>query len=270
MPARLLALLIWLAPAVAFAQVGLDVIELRYRSAQDLLPLLQPLVAPEGSVSALDNRLVVRATPAQMTQVRRLLDTFDRPPRQLLITVRQGSVIDSHRQAAGVSGVYRRGDGAIVVPRADGSLPSQVEVELQNQHHHSDSSGSQQLRVEEGREAQIELGRSVPYTTSYRTPGGGIVQRTESHSTGTGFTVLPRVQGQRVHLEISVKQQVPVAGGVINVQNASSVVSGALGEWFDIGGAVQQITQSGSSLLGGGQSSSRREGSILVKVEEVP
>ena len=45
---------------VAHAQQSvLEVIDLRYRSAQEMLPLLQSFIVKDGSISALDNRLVV-------------------------------------------------------------------------------------------------------------------------------------------------------------------------------------------------------------------
>lgn len=267
---RLFAFLLCLVPLLALAQARLEVIEPRHRSAQELVPLLQPLVEPDGSVSAYDNKLVLRATPAQLAEVRQLLESFDRAPRQLLISVRQGSVADLREDAAGVSGTYRRGSGAIAVPRADGSLPRDVEIELRRQRSQSDSRGMQQVRVEEGREAQIQLGQSVPVVSRYRRPDGVIVERTESYDTGSGFTVLPRLQGERVQLEISVRQALPRGDGSVNVQNASSVVSGPLGEWFDVGGAVQQLNQSSRGLLSAGSLAGQREGSILVKVDEVP
>lgn len=270
MSCRIALLLVCLLPLAVHAQARLEVIEPRHRSAEELLPLLQPVVQPEGSVSAYDNKLVLRATPAQLAEVRRLLETFDRAPRQLLISLRRGSVAELREDAAGVSGSYRRGGGAIVIPREDGRVPSHLELELRRQRSASDSRGVQQLRVEEGREAQIHMGQSVPVVSRYRRADGLIVERTESYDTGSGFTVLPRLQGTHVQLEISLRQAQPAGDGSFSVQRASSVVSGPLGEWFDIGGAVQQLSQSRQGLFSAGDSSGRSESSVWVKVEEVP
>lgn len=266
----LVVLLCGLLPWLALAQGQLEVIEPRHRSAQELLPLLQPLVEPDGSVSAFDNKLVLRATAAQMAEVRQLLASFDRAPRQLLISVRQGGAVDDRRASVGVSGVILRGDGGIVLPREDSSIPSSPRVEARDDHRSGDVAADQQVRVEEGREAQLMIGQSLPYSSSHRRADGVIVQRTEYSSGGTGFTVLPRLQGQRVQLEILARQQLPGSGGARQVQNASSIVSGPLGEWFDIGGAVQQVSQSSRGLLGGGDVSSRHESRIMVRVDELP
>lgn len=263
--------LLSLLPLVALAQPSLQVIDLRYRSAQELLPLLQPVVEPGGSISAYNSQLIVRATPAQMTELRQLLDQLDRAPRQLMISVRQGGVVESRGLGVGVSGVYRRGDGSIVVPRADGSLPrGGVELELGQREQRDDRGISQQLRVEEGREAQIMLGSSQPYSYRERLPDGTVVTRTEYRDAGSGFTVLPRLQGERVQLEISAQQQRFTRGGAIDTRSASSVVGGPLGEWFEIGAAVQQASASSGGLSGYSEGSSRSDSSIQVRVELLP
>lgn len=248
---------------------GLQVIPLQYRNPQEMLRVLAPLVAPDGSVSAYENQLIVRATPAQMAEVRRVLAAVDQPPRQLLISVKQDEESALDRRGAGISGQYERGDGKILIPRADGRLPSRAEIELQDQHSSTRTSGNRQLRTEEGREAQIFLGQSLPYQSRYHTGDDGSVIRTEYRDAGSGFTVLPRLQGSRVQLEISLKQQVPGAGGTFNIQSTSSTVSGPLGEWFDIGSAVQQVTQSASGLLYGEHDAGSEVRRIMVKVEEV-
>ncbi|HSW14553.1 MAG TPA: secretin N-terminal domain-containing protein [Solimonas sp.] len=254
---RRLILLICLLPLTTLAQSRLEVIDLRYRSPQELLPLLRPLVEPEGSVSAWENQLVVRATPAQLAELRQLLEQLDRAPRQLLISVRQGGVADSRQQSAGVGGVYRDGE-------------AELELRLRDRSSHGDSSASQQLRVEEGREAQLMVGQSRPYSRSWRRPDGVIVQQTETVSGGSGITVLPRLQGDRVQLEIHAQQQLPGTGGVASVQRTSSIVSGRLGEWFEIGGAVQQASQSSQGILYGGTASASSSGSVMVRVDLLP
>lgn len=262
----LILLMSLLLPSALLAQATvLEVIELGFRNAQDVLPIAQQLVEPNGSVNALENKLVVRATPAQIAQLRTMLEQLDRAPRQLLISVRQSGSGTSSELSADVSGTYRRGDGRIVVPRPDGSIPHQPTLEIEDRQQRSRDSGVQQVRTMEGREAQIQIGASQAYAG--RQPGGGT--SVEFQEAVTGFTVLPRVNGDIVQLEISPRQDRLQADGSIRIQRINSVVSGRLGEWFDIGGAVQSVTQSSSGLFGGGQSSAKSERSVMVKVEEV-
>lgn len=265
MPILVLLMSLLIPPALLAQATVLEVIELGFRNAQDVLPIAQQLVEPNGSVNALENKLVVRATPAQIAQLREVLARLDRAPRQLLISVKQGGSVTGSEQSVGVSGTYQRGDGRIVVPGPDGRIPRQPTLEIEDRQRRSSDSGVQQVRTMEGREAQIQIGASQAYAV--RQPGGGT--SVEFQEAVTGFTVLPRVNGDLVQLEISPRQDRFQADGSLSVQRINSTVSGRLGEWFDIGGAVQSVTQSSSGLFGGGRSSEQSARSVMVKVEAV-
>ncbi|MGH8635349.1 MAG: secretin N-terminal domain-containing protein, partial [Burkholderiales bacterium] len=104
---RLLAglMLVALAGVAAHAQnTVLEVIPLRYRMAQEVIPMIQPMLAREGSVSGFQGQLVVRTTPANLEEIKRILASLDTAPRQLLITVRQDAESGRSRSSAEVSG----------------------------------------------------------------------------------------------------------------------------------------------------------------------
>lgn len=84
---RTLLLALAAASTTAGAQ-PIEIIGLRHRFADDLLPLLQPLVEPGGALTGQGSQLFLRASPANARQIKEVLATLDRPPRQLLITVR--------------------------------------------------------------------------------------------------------------------------------------------------------------------------------------
>ena len=99
--------------------------------------------------------------------------------------------------------------------------------------------------VRQGKPALIEIGQSVP-VAERRVKGGGIDPRLYNTITykdvTTGFRVLPRVSGSIVTLEISPQRAAPSAqgGGSCDIAQMHTTVSGTLGEWIDIGGAVQE------------------------------
>jgi len=91
---RLSALLLvlgWLLMQADSARAEVRIFDLQHRSAPELVPIVSPLLGSDGGVSALDNRLIVRADPKTLNEIARLVIKLDTPPRQLLITVRQGS-----------------------------------------------------------------------------------------------------------------------------------------------------------------------------------
>ena len=63
------ACLLALAFAAQAQQQVLEVLTLGYRQADDLIPLLRPLLAPGGTLTGTSNRLIVRTTPANLAEL---------------------------------------------------------------------------------------------------------------------------------------------------------------------------------------------------------
>src|SRR5688572_22161415 len=97
------AVLLVLVTVTARSQ-SLEVIPLRYRPAAEVIPVIQPMLAPGGSVSGYQGQLVVRTTPANLDEIKRILASIDTAPRQLIITVRQDAEASSSASSAEVSG----------------------------------------------------------------------------------------------------------------------------------------------------------------------
>jgi type II secretory pathway component GspD/PulD (secretin) len=279
--ARLVALLGLLAAFGLAAETVFEIIELRYRSAEELLPVLRPLVEPEGTISSAQNKLIVRAPRERLTELRRLVAQLDTVPRMLLVTVRQGGGRDSSTRAAGVAGKGEFGDvGVDVPPTVDPTLPGvgvagskgAVEVRGGTRETETANSNDQQLRVMDGREAVIYIGQSVPYATKTYGYGGTVSKGVEFRDVLTGFVVRPRLQGDRVTLDISPQQESldPGSHGAISVSRMSTSVSGALGEWMDLGAVTQQSTVESHETFSRSRTDSETRNQVLIKVELLP
>ena len=108
----LLLLFYCAALPVSYAQqLVTEVLPLGYRSINEIIPLVRPLVRPSGSVAGLQGQLVVTATPQQMAEVRRVLGKLDKSPVRLLISVRRGNSRNGKKGSASVQG--RAGNIAI-------------------------------------------------------------------------------------------------------------------------------------------------------------
>lgn len=278
---RTFALLVFLMATSVAAQSAIEIIELRYRSADELLPVLRPLVEPNGSISAAQNKLIIRSTPQNLSELRKLVSQLDTAPQQLLVTVRQDSSRSSTTRAAGISGKGQFGDVTVTAPpTVDPSMPgvgvagSKGTVELRGGQRDSQvtDGGDQQLRVMDGREAVIYVGQEVPYTTRSVGPGGVVTTQTELRSVLTGFVVRPRVQGDRVTLEVSPQQESldPGSGGSVNVSRLSTSISGQIGEWIDLGAVTQQGSVERSGNLSRSITDSSNQQQVMIKVELAP
>jgi hypothetical protein len=281
----------WLAIAasVKSAELSLEVIELRYRTVEQLLPILQPLVQKPGTVSGMHSSLIVRTTPANLAEIRRVLDAVDRAPRRLMITVRQDA--DANRSDEGVSvsasiGTPRArvtlpggdaGDSGAVVQARRGDDRARARV-YSTQSLENDRT-TQQVQVIEGSEALIRVGQSVPVPSRSvvrRVIGGRVVEQTvdtvDYRDALTGFLVRPRLAGEVVTLELSPQRDTlgTQGPGSINVQRVSTTVSGRLGEWIEIGGIVSGRAFEASGTAYRTNSAAGDDRRVLVKVDEIP
>src|SRR5437016_12711706 len=79
------ALAAWAAHSLA--QQALEIIPLRHRTVDQVLPALQPLVEPGGALTGQSGQLIVRTSPANLVEIKRALEAIDRPPRRRPLTV---------------------------------------------------------------------------------------------------------------------------------------------------------------------------------------
>lgn len=277
-----------LAFGAAHAQTTvLEVIPLRYRPAQEVIPVIQPLLPREGSVSGLQGQLIVRTTPANLEEIKRVLASIDIAPRQLMITVRQDADSARRRSRAEVSGSVGSEHGRVTVPGSretrggnvvlrDGD--DRIRANVQESESTASDRNIQSVRVMEGREAFVSVGQSVPVRERQvrRTVVGGqvveqVMEGTQYRDVTTGFHVVPRLAGDRVTLDVSPQRETHsrrVPGGV-DVQSMVTTVSGRLGEWMEIGGIRRDASGQQTMLFGHSATAARDSRRVLVKVDEI-
>lgn len=278
-----LCFLLALLAGAAHAQQQLEIINLKGRTADQVLPQLRPFVEPGGAISGMNNQIFIRASDANRRQIRELLAAIDRPPRRLVISVRQDADSTALARGGEVSGSVgsdrvriesRRtivGGAGVTVRSGDDAVRGQV--------YDSRSAGServsQQVQVVEGGRAYINVGTSVPVPLRQvvLTPGGAIVSDTVVYrDLGTGFYAEPQLSGDHVTLTISPTHDTPGSHGPgsANIQRLTTTVSARLGEWMQIGGSVQEESSDRDGTM---RYSTRRGGSsrtVQLKVEELP
>jgi type II secretory pathway component GspD/PulD (secretin) len=254
----LLALALALAAPPARAQ-EMEVFNLRHRTADQVIPILQPLVEPGGAISGLQNQVIVRASRRNLEQIRQALAAIDSAPRRLLISVRQDAAGSLAQRGAAVSGTISNQGSNVDVRVRDSAASGTERVD-------------QQVQGLDGSPAFISIGQSVPVQTGVVTqgPGGTWVQGgTTIQNYQTGFFVVPRVAGDRVTLEVSTQRDRPTGFGTAQTQALSTVASGRLGEWIALGGVGQSEAQAQRGILSGGQVVSSGGRTIFVRVDEI-
>jgi hypothetical protein len=237
---------------------SLQVIDLHYRTAQDVIPVLQPLLAPGDALTGNDYKLFVRASPATLKQVRSVLEQLDRKPRQLLVSVRRASkgTVEREAAAANVELGTRDSRGSVVATEDSASREGGDVASVQ---------------VIEGNSALISTGQSVPLITA--AAGGGrrpwAASSTSYRDISSGFMVTPRISGETVTLDIEQRNQQAGANSSVQTQSLSTQIQGSLNQWISLGGVRESSNSQDSGILNRQYSTRSDATTIWVKVEEL-
>ena len=246
-----LAVSLLIAIPAAVAQNALEIIALRHRTAEQVIPALQPLLEPGATLSGQGAQLFVRASPANLAELRRALDSIDRPQKRLLISVRFDQALDAANRGIDASGRI-------------GNRDSRVEIRAEDSRTRAEERVDQRVQALEGARATILTGESRPVRQRQfiQTPAGVISQEvTVVQETTSGFEVIPRVVGDTVQVQIA-QQRVGSA--------AATTASGRLGEWFELGSVAMTAARDDRGIASASRSSGGETRRVWIRVDEVP
>jgi type II secretory pathway component GspD/PulD (secretin) len=229
-------------------QRGLEIITLKHRTADEVIPALQPLLETGGALSGDNFTLFVRTSPANLVQLRQALEQLDRRPSQYLISVRNSTRQEIEREELAAAAAIGT-NGARATVRATDANARQQGTNISS------------VMVLEGNEAFIATGAGQPAR------GGGSFGRQNS-----GITVTPRrLSDQQVMLQIQQQSRERSAtSGRIESQSLSTQVTGKLGQWLELGGLSGSSSTTQRGILSGSYATSSDERSVWVKIELSP
>lgn len=260
---KVLLLVLSICCSLAWGQ-SLDIIDLKHRNAEQLLPQLAPFVEPGGALSGMNDKLFLRASSRNQAEIRKLVGALDTPLRRLMISVRQDGADSAAEGGGSAAGRVVLGGGAPVV---SGS------ARLYQADSRSRREIRQQVQTIDGGRAAIMVGQSfvLPLRQVVLTPAGVVVSESfVQRDLGTGFVAVPRLSGERVTLEISPRDDTPGSlPGSVNVQRLLTTVSGRLGEWLELGGSSGEQSASSGAIGAYSAGSASRQRRLLLMVEEL-
>lgn len=275
------------SPLAAIGQTVTEVIPLQHRSSDEIIPVLQPLLDKQGAISGMQGQLIVRTTPANLQEIKRLLAEIDTAPRRLIITVKQDVDRATEQRLRAISGSSAAAGARVTITGSEGNSGQTVETGrqqdggqkarvLSSRSLESDRN-TQHVQVLEGSRAFIHSGQSLPQPARglIYSPQGDVrvIENTQMRDAVTGFSVLPRVHGDQVTLEVSPQRDKPSmqTPGAIDIQQMTTTVSGRLGEWIELGGVGQgQAEQAGAAAAARSIKTAGQQRKVLIKVEEAP
>ena len=222
------------------AQGALEIVPLRHRTAEQVLPALRPLLEPGATLTGHGTQLIVRTSPANLAELRRALDAIDRPARRLQVSVRMDGALERSAQEVEASARIR-------------NRGSRIDIRGEDRHTSATDRVDQRIQVLEGGRAYIATGQSTPV------PQGQAILET-----ATGFEAVPRIAGDRVLVDIVQRRETPE-----RQQGLSTTVSAHLGEWFEVGRAVEEASRDERGLAARASGAGRESRRIWLKVDEL-
>lgn len=261
----------------------LEVIRLKHKTVDQVLPVLQPLVESGGALTGQGNALFLRASAGNRAQIKQALAAMDVPLRRLVITVRQDNDRSGETSGAEVSGSIGTGGVRITQPGSAETRGGSVEIRrgddvVRGRSYSTRGSAadrvSQQVQTVEGGQAFIQVGYSFPLPLRSIVVGahGAIVSESVVYrDLGTGFYARPMLAGDAVTIEISPQQESLSAtqDGAVRSARLTTTVSGRLGEWIELGGTNQDTERDHSGTLSYSTRGSLEQRRVLLRVEEL-
>lgn len=245
----------------ASAAADMEVYHPKHRVAEDLVPLVEAVLAPDGRV-AVDSHsgaMVLLGTAEGLAQALELLALQDRPLRTVLI--HHETRTQSDLSASGARVAWSTGGGALRVGNVSrGAAGRGAALNLVDRSREGAGSEVGMLRVLEGEWGRIARGSEVVLPTgSWRYPDAVRV------AAESGLEVRPRILGDgRVRLDLRPFQASLGRGGTVARAGADTTLVVTPGETAVVGGLASARSGSSRSLLSGGVSRDRSEDRVLL------
>ncbi len=249
-------------------QKVLEIIELSGRPAEEIANIVRPLLDRDETVVSHRSQLIFKINPTNIGEIRRLVSQLDVSPHRLMISVLQGKDLN-------VDELNARGRINVNIGSRDrGGNKIKARGHFYQTESDSTLGTTQKLQTLEGTPALIKVGEEYP-VPNYSTDRYGhqtvISGGLEYREATTGFSVIPRLVGREVNLEISPwsDQRSSLGNGRIEVQSVRTTVRVLLGEWVELGGVSETESFEQWGTLSRSHRTRKQKNRIFVKVEDL-
>lgn len=234
------------------AAAEFKIITLQHQLAEDILPSVQPFMQQDGTVTAMQNHLIIRTSSENMAEIEQIIARLDVARQNFKITVSQQNNLETTDNAITLSG--RKQFGKLEISNGKHSHKREAGAQISISDTQTDTQGSsrQFINVTDGERAFIRVGQSIPFTQEWisLTQRYVSIQRTtEFVDINTGFSVRARNIGEQIELEITPSIAQLNQNSVIDFVQLSSIIRVKQGEWLDLGGIMQQKDEVSRAIL---------------------
>ena len=239
---------------------------LKHQTPANIIPSIQPFLQSGETVIAAHNELILRIKPANIVELKALINKLDVASHRLRIYVNRDGRFQQQQEGYELNQQLHIGSG--VKRSYQGSL------KVYTSSKHSNDNKQQSIQVLDGHTAHISSGISRPSKNlqiSQHANSLHISSTSEYIESSSGFYVTPRLSHGAVILEISPWYQRPLAGqaNATEFSRVSSIIRGRLNSWIKLSGINEQGHLSSSRILGKHHQTAQKNHGIWLKVVDL-
>lgn len=247
------------------------VIKVNYRSASDILPLVETLLSSRGkaTLDTRTNSIIVNDTSESVAKIQALVANMDKPSEQVRIRFRFQETGLSKDRDISASGKVSGDRWSVATGR---SRREGLHVRARDTRVNRQGTTESFISVMSGSFAYIWVGKDIPFTEQWVSLSrryARVVEKVNFQRVETGFEVRPVITGNSVHVEIVPRISSLEEGerGVVRLTEASTTINVPKGQWVAIGGSSEQSDEVIRDILASGSSSTNSTLSLSLKVE---
>ena len=247
------------------------VIKVNYRSASDILPLVQTLLSPGGkaTVDTRTNTIIVNDTSESVAEIQGLVANTDKPGEQVRIRFKFQETGFSKDRDLSASGRVSGDRWSVASGR---SRREGVHVRARETRVNRQGTTESFISVMSGSFAYIWVGKDIPFAERWvylSRRYAHMVENVNFQRVETGFEVRPVITGNSVHIEIVPRISSLEEGdrGVVRLTEVSTTLTVPKGQWVSIAGTSEQSSEVIRDILSTGSSSANSTLSLSLKVE---
>jgi len=224
----------------------LEIINLNFRPASEIIPIIKPLLDKKGTVSGEKYVLFITTSAKNLRQLQSVITMLDADLRQLKISIMQES--ETNMLSYGF--------------KLSGKSASKTTAKIYSNQRSSRNPQQQQIQVTEGQWTSIQTGISVPSLTRVKNANGTVTESIKYQTVSTRLKFQPQVIGNRVNLKI----QSSIGNKKGSTQQLNTSVNGKLDEWIALGGIRSAVDNSQRGFVFSTQHNLNSMRQIFVKI----
>lgn len=264
----ILSLIYCMSLSFSYAEAEFKIITLQHQFAENLLPIISPMVGIDGTATGMNNQLILRASPERMREIEATIQQLDitRVNRRITINTNTSSQRQHNRTEA--SGGVKIDN--ITIGNDRKSSKNNNHIILERNHRYTQNNSNQFLNVLDGERAFVQTGQIVPFTQEWITITRRYIQIdriTNWREITTGFAIRPMTIGHQVELEITPRIASLNNQGTIDFEELTTTLRVSLNEWIDIGATMQNHDDISRKILGQSNTTSSQYSSLMIKVD---